>query len=124
MRKILYLLVLCCLSCNNNQDIPEGLVGKWKMYYTKFNAKDISKSSDPTNENGLEFQANGDYISFGNPRHEDEGTYEVDQDNLLLKSKKTLGATKAKMLLTGDTLQLDMNIDTTSTLLMKLYRMK
>jgi len=124
MRCILFLIALCCLSCNNKQEIPEDLIGRWKTYDTKLNKKDISKSSDPTNENGLEFQPNGNYISFGNPRHQDEGVYEVNQDNLLFKSKKEPGATKAKMVLRQDTLQLKMSVDSTTTLSMKLYRMK
>ncbi|CAA6830132.1 MAG: Unknown protein [uncultured Aureispira sp.] len=124
MKCILFLLVLCCLSCNNKPNIPEALIGKWKIYDTKFNTKDISKSSDPTNENGLEFQANGNYISFGNPRHEDQGTYEVNKDDLLFKSRKIVGVTNAKMILAQDTLQLNIAVDSTKTLFMKLYRMK
>jgi hypothetical protein len=121
---MLFLIAFCCLSCNNKQDIPEGLIGKWKTYHTKLNAKDISKRSDPTNENGLEFQPNGNYISFGNPRHQDEGVYEVNKEDLLFKSKNSTGATTAKMVLIQDTLQLQISMDTTNTLLMKLYRME
>lgn len=127
MKFILFLIVLCCLSCNNQpnvQEIPEALIGKWKTYDTRLNTKDISKSSDPTKENGLEFKSDGNYISFGNPSHQDQGIYEVNKDDLLFKSKKSSGATRAKMRLTQDTLQLDMLIDSTNTLFMKLYRMK
>jgi hypothetical protein len=120
---ILFVVALCCLSCNNKQDIPQGLIGKWKIFYTKMNGKDISKSADPTNENGLEFQADGNYISFGNPRHQDKGIYEVNKDNLLLKSKTNSGTTSTKMLLKQDTLQLEISVDSTSTLFMNLYRM-
>ncbi|MBL4650628.1 MAG: hypothetical protein JKY03_12935 [Aureispira sp.] len=124
MKCILFLIAFCCLSCNNKPNIPEALIGKWKTYETKLNTKDISKSSDPTNENGLEFQSDGNYISFGNPNHQDQGVYEVNKDDLLFKSKKISGATRAKMLLTQDTLQLKISMDTTTTLFMKLYRMK
>lgn len=125
MRSLLFLIVsLGCLACNNKQEVPEALIGRWKTYDTKLNARDISKRSDPTNENGLEFQANGNYISFGNPKHQDEGTYEVKKDNLLFKSKNSSGATTAKMNLMQDTLHLKIAVDTTSTLFMKLYRMQ
>jgi len=124
MRYTFFLVILCCLSCNNKQDVPTELIGKWKTHHTRLNAKDISKSSDPTNENGLEFQSNGNYISFGNPRHQDQGVYEVDGANLLFKSKKITGVTKAKMTLVKDTLELKMSMDSTTTLFMKLYKMK
>jgi len=124
MRYILFLIVLCYLSCNSRQDIPTALIGKWKTYDTKLNAKDISKSADPTNENGLEFQSNGNYISFGNPRHQDRGIYEVDKNNLILRSKQMIGMTRAKMILAQDTLELEISVDSTTTLFMKLYRIE
>ena len=124
MKSILFLIALCCLSCNNKPNRPEALIGRWKMYDSRLNTKDISKSSDPTKENGLEFKSDGNYISFGNPRHQDEGIYEVKKGDLLFKSKKSSGATRAKMILTQDTLQLNMPVDSTTTLFMKLYRMK
>lgn len=115
---------ICCLSCNGKQEVPEALIGKWKIYKTQLNNKDISKSADPTNENGLEFQTNGNYISFGNPKHQDQGIYEVEKNNLLFKSKETSGLTKAQMTLIPDTLQLTMSVDSSTTLFMKLYKMK
>lgn len=127
MKSILFLIVLCCLSCNNKpnvSEVPESLIGRWKTYDTRLNTKDISKSSDPTKENGLEFKSDGNYISFGNPNHQDEGGYEVNKDDLLFKSKKSSGVTRAKMILTQDTLQLKISMDTTTTLFMKLYRLE
>ena len=112
------------MSCNSKPNRPEALIGKWKMYDIKINKKDISKSSDPTNVNGLEFQANGNYISFGNPNHEDQGVYEVKENDLLFRSEKMAGSSRAQMILAQDTLQLEMRVDSTKTLFMKLYRMK
>lgn len=127
MRYILLIITcisICCFSCKGKQEVPEALIGEWKIYKTRLNKKDISKSADPTNVNGLEFQANGNYISFGNPRHQDEGAYEVSGAQLTFKSSQTTGITSAKMILSQDTLELNMSVDSTKTLFMKLYKMK
>lgn len=125
MKQLIGLLFLTMfIACNNNGTVTHKIVGKWKIYQTKIDQRDISKSSDPTYENGLEFKENGVYISFGNPGHHDQGTYKIDDKKLVLKSEQGQNSTNATINLTNDSLQLDIALDSLRTLYMGLYRIK
>lgn len=124
MRYISLIILIACLSCQSKDKIPKDLIGKWKIYQTQLNRKDITKSADPTNQNGLEFHANENYRSFGNPGHQDEGTYTVEEHVLTFESQETKSRTGAKMILIEDTLHLEILMDSSKTLSMSLYKMK
>ncbi|BDS14769.1 hypothetical protein [Aureispira anguillae] len=125
MKSIGYLILFGLLiACKDNHHFNEKLVGKWKIYKTRLNQRDISKSADPKHENGLEFKANGDYLSFGNARHQGKGTYELKGDRLLLRDAVENGTNSAMLKLQQDTLSLEFSFDSTQVLSLRLYRMK
>lgn len=124
MKQLIWVLVLFFLgACNNNSQEAKSLIGKWKIYKTVLDNKDISKSSDPSNENGIEFKADGQYVGFGNPGHQGAGTYELKDNVVIFKSELTPGNTEAEMTLEQDTLHLKMLMDGSKPLSMSLYRM-
>ena len=122
------LLGLCfVLSACNIQQVkePDSITGKWKIYKTNIGGRDISKSSDPTNENGIEFRADGTFYSFGNPGHRDEGVYYMEEEGVLtfesIKKKNVIS--KALVEINEDSLQLSFQLNQGKLLNISLYKM-
>ena len=62
---ILVVLAFVLTACNQQQvKESDAIVGRWKIYKTNIGGKDISKSSDPTFENGIEFKKDGTFYRF------------------------------------------------------------
>jgi len=118
------IITACNLDVSNTNHL---IIGKWKIYKTRMAGKDITKSSDPKNENGLDFKDAAFYESFGNEGHQDGGTYRLSNESksLLLTSDKTANSsTTATVDLQGDTLKLEFELEGNKKLEMELYRMK
>ena len=128
MQRNYLFLVLCFIffACDSQQRKElDTIIGKWKIYKTKVGARDISKSADPTNENGLEFRENGTFHSFGNPGHLDEGVYSLQEGGILIleSSKNKHAVSKARVEIRGDSLDLSFQVNENQALNISLYKM-
>lgn len=110
------------IACEGDQYINSDLLGKWKVYKTRLNDKDISKRSDPTNENGFEFRADGTYETFGNLGHQDHGRYKIEEDRLTFISEEGKSRSTAQIDLKQDTLYLNFKMDDSKVLYISLAR--
>lgn len=127
MKICLFILSLVLLfSCNNSAEKKNPIKGKWKVYQTRLNGRDISKSSDPKNENGIAFGEQNAYESFGNLGHQDKGVYSISNNGktLTLSSGKGNNSTTAKIDWQGDSLQLEFKLDNNGILEMGLYNLE
>lgn len=107
-------------ACTTPTD-NSALVGEWKLYMVKYAGKDISKSSDPSFENGISFGKEGQYLQFGNAVYRDTGTYRLEGKHLYIYAQQdTLQGTYD---LSGDTLELHFPLESHQTLDMALYRL-
>ncbi len=124
-----YLFLFLCFiffACDTQLSKQSGaIVGKWKIYKTKAGLRDISKSADPTNENGLEFREDGTFLSFGNPGHRDEGVYSLLEGGILIleSSKNKHAVSKATVEIRGDSLDLSFQLNEDQPLNISLYKM-
>lgn len=125
---LLLAFILVVTACNSDvSNTNQLIIGKWKIYKIRMAGKDITKSSDPKNENGFEFKNTTTYQSFGNKGHQDGGAYNLSNrgKSLLLTSDKIENSsTAAAIELQGDTLNLEFHLEGNKKLEMALYRMK
>lgn len=124
--KYLFSLVCCCsallFACGSDQ--ASALEGSWKIYKVNYGGKDISKSSDPTNENGFWFDGSNNYRRFGNEAHRDTGTYILEEGWLSFKSQQDSLEVRAIVNLEQDSIQLFFPMHNDDTLKMRLYKME
>jgi hypothetical protein len=127
--KILFLssILIMIFSCNGStSENNSKIVGKWKIYKTNSGGKDISKSSDPGNKNGLEFREDGSYHGFGNPGHQDEGLFSLRDKGKTLEMKNPdhNSSSIANIEIQQDSLRLTFDIGNKKKLNIYLYRME
>ncbi|MGH1335651.1 MAG: hypothetical protein ACRBFS_05940 [Aureispira sp.] len=118
--------LICCgallMACG--KDKASTLKGNWKIYNVNYGGKDISKSSDPTKENGFWFDGTQHYRRFGNEAHQDTGEYRIEGDWLSFRSQQDSLEIRALLDLKNDTIQLVFPMETEDTLRMSLYKME
>ncbi len=125
LKNYLIILIFLLVACHSEQSKnSKMIVGKWKTIKTKMDKTDISKRSDPTNENGLEFRADGSFVSFGNPMNQDKGTYSFSEGGKNLEMKGENGVGTASIDWRGDTLLLAFPYNKVQTINMTLCRME
>lgn len=122
MKYLLLVVGIATLTACNNDRASE-LKGNWKTYKVNYGGKDISKSSDPTNENGLWFDGTSNYRRFGNLGHRDSGKYTFKDNRLNMKAEKDSSNFNALVDLQADTLHLLLPLEGDDTLKMSLYKM-
>ncbi len=119
-------LLLCslfCMACNSDKAQQAALEGNWKTDRVYYGQQDISKSSDPTNENGFWFDGENKYRRFGNPAHREEGTYQIEGEWLTLQAADDSLTTSAWYDLDGDSLSLLIPLIDDDTIRMQLHKM-
>ena len=121
-----YLISLVCCSvllmtCGNDKN---NLKGNWKIYKVRYGDKDISKSSDPTQENGFWFDGENTYRRFGNKAHQDTGTYHQEGRWLSFSSQQDSLEIRAILDAHQDTITLIFPMQEADTLKMSLYKME
>ncbi len=121
-------LVLCStfwMACQSKEQLDrEKLAGNWKIDKVSFGGKDISKSSDPTQENGFWFDTENGYRRFGNAAHRDTGRYVLDGQWLSFTSQQDSVPVNAAFRFVQDSLQLVFPMEEDDTLKMRLYKME
>jgi hypothetical protein len=121
---LLVITIMVLTACGSDEPAANQLEGNWKIYQVSYGGKDISKSSDPTNENGFWFDGNTNYRRFGNPGHRDTGAYKLDGDWLTFKSQQDSMEISALVdWEQQDTLKLLFSLENNDTLKMSLYKM-
>lgn len=122
--------LVCCLllmACQDNADqkrLEKDLLGRWKIYQVRYGKKDISKSSDPGNENGIDFYDNNTYYRFGNLGFQDTGRYSLEEGCLVFTSEKDSLKQYTLIDLERDTLKIIIPLEKDDTLKMSLYKME
>lgn len=81
---------LLFVACGNNTQKYQAkdLLGRWKVYSVNYRGKDISKSSDPKQNNGILFEENGNYERFGMLGFQDTGSYALEEEWLIFTSQQ------------------------------------
>ena len=127
MKTLILLSILTVLiSCNSSSSENNSqLVGKWKIYKTHSGGKDITKSADPGNKNGLEFREDGSYHGFGNPGHQDKGLFFLTDKGktLEMKNPEHNSSSFADIEIQQDSLRLTFGISNKKIINIYLYRM-
>lgn len=125
MKYLLLVTIITILAaCGSDEPASDQLEGNWKIYQVSYGGKDISKSSDPTNENGFWFDGSANYRRFGNLGHRDTGEYKFDGAWLTFKSQQDSMEIRALVdLEQQDTLKLLFSLQNNDTLKMSLYKM-
>lgn len=121
-----WISLVCCstlwMACQ--QDKAMDLEGNWKIYKISYGGKDISKSSDPFNENGISFYEDNTYKRFGNAGFQDTGSYTLEEDWLVFASEQDSLKQYTIPNLQQDTLEIVIPLEEDDTLKMGLYKMK
>lgn len=119
-RLLLGLLILGTFVQCERQPAVEG---RWKIDKVAFAGKDISKSSDPHNRNGMAFYADGSYAQFGYNSFQDTGTYTLKRGVLHLQSQQKDTELWGNLNISNDTLYLRFIMEGSAELTMQLYRL-
>lgn len=121
-----WISLVCCstllIACQ--QDKAKDLEGNWKIYKTSYGKRDISKSSDPFNENGITFYENKTYRRFGNAGFQDSGKYTLEEDWLVFDSEQDSLKQYTFTTVQQDSMEIIIPLEEDDTIRMNLYKMK
>jgi hypothetical protein len=81
---ILFFLLFLVLSCSTSETMDKKLIGKWTMEKVYEYDQDVTAKHNPNKNRYLVFNADGSFISDGDPFGRNTGRWSVDMEKSVL----------------------------------------